>query len=301
MASPWIATPKAKALRLSNAHVPPLSPASCVLRSCNPNRYVAIAAMDATRHPNRLIALLAKRQHRHHQDGVSRRCGSDGAPGDVSRLAMLTRDVFIVATLVVPCSLSLTGWSLQCRRHGSIERLSIDFKLGFSACLFVDASSASCMPIGHAPSTTILKAKALRLANAHVPPLSLASCMLRSCNPNRYVATAAMDATWHQNRLIALLAKRQHHQFGVSRRCGGDGAPHDVSRLAMVARDVSVSSRHARFFARCPSQGGLFNERTATLSGCQLTSNSAYVRGLFVDASSTSCVSIEPAPSTRRF
>ena len=61
--------------------------------------------------------------------------------------------------------------------------------------LFVDASSASCVSIEHAPSTTILKAKALRLSNAHVPPLSPASCVLRSCDPNRYVATAAMDAT----------------------------------------------------------------------------------------------------------
>ena len=61
--------------------------------------------------------------------------------------------------------------------------------------LFVDASSASCMSIEHAPSTTILKAKALRLSNAHVPPLSPASCVLRSCDPNRYVVTAAMDAT----------------------------------------------------------------------------------------------------------
>ena len=106
--------------------------------------------------------------------------------------------------------------------------------------LFLDASSASCMSIEHAPSTTILKATALRLSNAHVPLLSPASCVLRSCDRNRYVATAAMDATWHQNRFIALLAKRQHrhHQYGVSRRCGGDGAPHDVSRLAMSAGDV---------------------------------------------------------------
>ena len=67
--------------------------------------------------------------------------------------------------------------------------------------LFVDASSASCMSIEHASSTTILKAKALRLSNAHVPLLSPASCVLRSCDPNRYVATAAMDATWHQKPL----------------------------------------------------------------------------------------------------
>ena len=45
-------------------------------------------------------------------------------------LAMLARDMFIVAALVVLCSLSLTGWSLQCR-HGDIERLSVDFKLGW--------------------------------------------------------------------------------------------------------------------------------------------------------------------------
>ena len=81
-------------------------------------------------------------------------------------------------------------------RHGNIERLSIDFKLGcYVRGLFVDASSASCMSIEHAPSTTILKAKALRLSNAHVPPLSPASCVLRSCDRNRYVVTAAMDAT----------------------------------------------------------------------------------------------------------
>ena len=61
--------------------------------------------------------------------------------------------------------------------------------------LFVDASSASCMSIEHAPSTTILKAKALRLSIAHVLPLSPASRVLRSCDPNRYVATATMDAT----------------------------------------------------------------------------------------------------------
>ena len=66
---------------------------------------------------------------------------------------------------------------------------------GYVRGLFVDASSASCMSIEHAPSTTILKAKALRLSNAHVPPLSPASCVLRSCDPNRYVVTAAMDAT----------------------------------------------------------------------------------------------------------
>ena len=61
--------------------------------------------------------------------------------------------------------------------------------------LFVDASSAGCVPTEHAPNTTILKAKALRLSNAHVPPLSPDSCVLRSCDPNRYTATAAMDAT----------------------------------------------------------------------------------------------------------
>ena len=61
--------------------------------------------------------------------------------------------------------------------------------------LFVDALSASYMPIEHAPSTTILKAKALRLSNSYVPPLPPASCVLRSCDPNRYVVTAAMDAT----------------------------------------------------------------------------------------------------------
>ena len=60
--------------------------------------------------------------------------------------------------------------------------------------LFVDASSASCVSIEHATSTTtLLKAKALRLSNAHVPLLSPASCVLRSCD--RYVVTAAMDAT----------------------------------------------------------------------------------------------------------
>ena len=57
-------------------------------------------------------------------------CGGDGAPHDVSRLAMSAHDVFIVAALVVLCSLlSLTGWPLQCR-HGNIDRLPIDFKLG---------------------------------------------------------------------------------------------------------------------------------------------------------------------------
>ena len=108
--------------------------------------------------------------------------------------------------------------------------------------LFVDASSAGCVPTEHAPSTTILKVKALRLSNAHVPPLSPASCLLRWCDSNRYVATAAMDATWHSNLFIGLLAKRQHrnHQYHVSRRCGGDGAPHDVPRLAMLARDVFI-------------------------------------------------------------
>ena len=61
--------------------------------------------------------------------------------------------------------------------------------------LFVDASSATCVSIEHAPSTTILKAKALRLSNAHGPPLSPASRVLRLCDLKRYVATAAMDAT----------------------------------------------------------------------------------------------------------
>ena len=121
---------KAKALRLSNAHVPPLSSASCVLRSCDRNRYVVTA--DATWHQNRC-------------------CPSQGVDLDGS----------------------LTG----------------------VRGMFVDASSASCVPIEHAPSTTILKAKALRLSNARAPPLSPASCVLRSCDPNRYVATAAMDAT----------------------------------------------------------------------------------------------------------
>ena len=79
---------------------------------------------------NRFIALLAKRQHRHHQQGVSGWCGGDGAPHDVSRLAMSARDVFIVAALVVLCSLSFAGWSLQFR-HGNIEQLFVDFKLGF--------------------------------------------------------------------------------------------------------------------------------------------------------------------------
>ena len=60
---------------------------------------------------------------------MSGRCGGDGAPHDVSRLAMLARDVFVVAALAVLCSLSLTGWSLQWT-HGNIEQLSIDFKLG---------------------------------------------------------------------------------------------------------------------------------------------------------------------------
>ena len=88
--------------------------ASRVLRLCDLKRHVATAAMDATRHQNRFIALLAKRQHRHHEDGVSGWCGGDGAPHDVSRLAMSAHDVFIVAALVVLCTLlSLTGWSLQ--------------------------------------------------------------------------------------------------------------------------------------------------------------------------------------------
>ena len=45
---------------------------------------------------------------------------------------MLARDVFVVAALMVSCSLSLTGRFLQWR-HGHIERLSIDFKLGSCA------------------------------------------------------------------------------------------------------------------------------------------------------------------------
>ena len=57
-------------------------------------------------------------------------CGGDGAPHEVSRLAMSARDVFIVVALVVLCSLySLTGWSFKWR-HGNIEQLSVDFKLG---------------------------------------------------------------------------------------------------------------------------------------------------------------------------
>ena len=47
----------------------------------------------------------------------------------------------------------------------------------------------------HTEFETIMKAKALRLSNAHVRPLSPASFVLRSCDPNRYVVTAAMDAT----------------------------------------------------------------------------------------------------------
>ena len=42
---------------------------------------------------------------------------------------MLARDVFDVAALVVPRSLAITVWSLQ-YRHGNVDRLSIDFKLG---------------------------------------------------------------------------------------------------------------------------------------------------------------------------
>ena len=79
-------------------------------------------------HQNRFIALQNGNDY-HHQRGVSRWCGGDGAPHDVFRLAMLARDAFVVVALVVPCSLSLTGWSLQFR-HGNIKRLSIDFKLG---------------------------------------------------------------------------------------------------------------------------------------------------------------------------
>ena len=94
-------------------------------------------------HPNRLVALLAKRQHRHHQYGVSRRCGGDGAPHDVSRLAMLAHDMFAVSALVVLRSLlSLTGWSSQWR-HGDIERLSIDFKLGWK-CAWSVCPPAAC-------------------------------------------------------------------------------------------------------------------------------------------------------------
>ena len=96
-----------------------------------------------------------------------------------------------------------------------------------------------------------------------------------------------------QNYNVAFTSKG-----GVSRRCGGDGAPHDVSRLAMLASDVFVSSRHSWFCVRCPSQAGLDSSGRATLSGCQLTSNWASLRGLFVDASSASCMSIEHAWST---
>jgi len=73
--------------------------------------------------------------------------------------------------------------------------------------LFVDASSTSCVSIEHAPSTTILRAKALRLSNARVPPLSPASCMIRLCDLKRYVATAAMDATCHPKPLYRVACK----------------------------------------------------------------------------------------------
>ena len=65
-------------------------------------------------------------------------------------------------------------------------------------------------------------------------------------------------------------------------------------------RMMCLSSRHSWFRARCPSQGGLYNTGgTATLTDCQLISNLAVdVRGLFVDASSASCVPIEHTPST---
>ena len=192
---------------------------------------------------NRFIALLAKRQHRHHQDGVSRRCGGDGAPHDVSRLAMLARDVFVVAALVVLCSLlSLTGWSLQCR-HGNIERLSIDFKLGcicaWSVCRRVVRQlrvNRTCTE--HDDS----EGQGTKIVQCSCPTLvsRLLCASLVRPEPLRCHCGHGRDLT--PKPLIALLAKRQHrhHQDGVSRRCGGDGAPHDVSRLAMLARDVFV-------------------------------------------------------------
>ena len=96
-----------------------------VFCSCDTNRHAVVTCRQ-----NCYIAVLPKRQHRHHQDGVSRRCGGGGASHDVSRLAVLAHDVFVIAALVVLCSSSLAGWSLQLW-HGHIERLSIDFKLGF--------------------------------------------------------------------------------------------------------------------------------------------------------------------------
>ena len=65
-------------------------------------------------------------------------------------------------------------------------------------------------------------------------------------------------------------------------------APLTTSLSWRCSRLMCLSSRHSWFCARCPSQGGLYNDGgTATLSGCQLTSNSARdVRGLFVDVSS---------------
>ena len=48
------------------------------------------------------------------------------------------------------------------------------------------------------------------------------------------------------------------------------------------SRVMCLSSRHSWFCARYPPQGGFYIEGTATLSDCQLTSNSAgSVRGLF--------------------
>ena len=62
--------------------------------------------------------------------------------------------------------------------------------------LFADASSASYMPIEHALSTTILKAKALRLSNAHVPPFCRGTRGSVLVVPHRVVFTI-MEARQH--------------------------------------------------------------------------------------------------------
>ena len=68
-------------------------------------------------------------------------------------------------------------------RHGNIEPLSIDFKLGWICAWSVCRRVVRQLHVNRTCTEheTILKAKALRLSNAHVPPLSPASCVLRSC------------------------------------------------------------------------------------------------------------------------
>ena len=217
---------------------------------------------------------------------------------------MLARDVFVVAALVVLCSLlSLTGWSLQLWRHGNVERLSIDFKLGWICAWSVCRRVVRQLRVNrtcneHSDASEGQGAKIVQCSCPTLVSRLLCASLVRP-EPLRCHCGYGRDLT--PKPLYRVLAKRQHrhHQYGVSRRCGGDGAPHDVSRLAMSARDVFVVAALVVLCSLSLTGWSLHDGGTATLSDCQLTSNSAgYVRGLFVDASSASCMSIEHAPST---